>query len=176
MMGFWVRFPVLPFLPWRFFPEGEDSHGDYGLGSLVELRFMASPGPSYSWITIHLIRTMYLCLMGVPTSEVGYSSAITGRGEHKVHKGHVMALPPPPQKKKIIYIKLQLGWHLVAAVQHTFTQNTENGIYITINKLNIHNNKKLTNVRSVGRAPALRVIPWHLPYNWGKSMEKPQLW
>ena len=22
--------------------------------------------------------------------------------------------------------------------------------------------------------PALRVIPWHFPYNWGKSMEKPQ--
>jgi len=25
-----------------------------------------------------------------------------------------------------------------------------------------------------GRAPSLRVIPWHLPYNWGKSTEKPQ--
>jgi len=23
-----------------------------------------------------------------------------------------------------------------------------------------------------GRAPSLRVIPWHLPYNWGKSTEK----
>jgi hypothetical protein len=27
-----VRFPVLP---WVFFLEGEDSHGDHGLGSLV---------------------------------------------------------------------------------------------------------------------------------------------
>jgi len=27
---------------------------------------------------------------------------------------------------------------------------------------------------SMGRAPSLQVIPWHLPYNWGKSMEKPQ--
>jgi hypothetical protein len=26
----------------------------------------------------------------------------------------------------------------------------------------------------VGRAPSLRVIPWNLPYNWGKSTEKPQ--
>jgi len=25
-----------------------------------------------------------------------------------------------------------------------------------------------------GRATSLRVIPWHLPYNWGKSTEKPQ--
>jgi len=25
-----------------------------------------------------------------------------------------------------------------------------------------------------GRAPSLRVKPWHLPYNWGKSTEKPQ--
>jgi hypothetical protein len=30
-----VRFPALP---WGFFLEGEDSHGDHGLGSLVELR------------------------------------------------------------------------------------------------------------------------------------------
>jgi hypothetical protein len=29
--------------------------------------------------------------MGVPTSEVGYTSATTGRGDHKVHKGHVVS-------------------------------------------------------------------------------------
>jgi hypothetical protein len=34
--------------------------------------------------------------MGVPTSEVGYTSATTGRGNHEVHKGHVVAL----EKKK----------------------------------------------------------------------------
>ena len=28
--------------------------------------------------------------------------------------------------------------------------------------------------KSVGHAPSLRVITWHLPYNWGKSTEKPQ--
>jgi hypothetical protein len=28
--------------------------------------------------------------MGVPTSEVGYTSATTGRGVHEVHKGHVV--------------------------------------------------------------------------------------
>jgi hypothetical protein len=43
--------------------------------------------------------------------------------------------------------------------------------YITITKLNTHNNKKLTNLWSSGRAPSLQVIPWHLPYNWGKSKE-----
>ena len=26
--------------------------------------------------------------------------------------------------------------------------------------------------KSAGRAPSLRVIPWHLPYNWGKSRGK----
>jgi len=31
-----------------------------------------------------------------------------------------------------------------------------------------------TNWKSVGRAPSLRVIPWHSPYNWGKSTEEPQ--
>jgi hypothetical protein len=30
--------------------------------------------------------------MGVPTLEVGYTSAATGRGDHEVHKGHVVAL------------------------------------------------------------------------------------
>jgi hypothetical protein len=30
--------------------------------------------------------------MGVPTLEVGYNSATTGRGDHEVHKGHVVAL------------------------------------------------------------------------------------
>jgi len=28
--------------------------------------------------------------------------------------------------------------------------------------------------KSPDRAPSLRGIPWHLPYNWGKSTEKPQ--
>jgi hypothetical protein len=30
--------------------------------------------------------------MGVPTSEVCYTSATTRRGDHEVHKGHVVAL------------------------------------------------------------------------------------
>jgi hypothetical protein len=30
--------------------------------------------------------------MGVPTLEVRYTSATTGRGDHEVHKGHVVAL------------------------------------------------------------------------------------
>ena len=29
--------------------------------------------------------------------------------------------------------------------------------------------------KSAGRAPSWLVIPWHLPYNRGKSTEKPQL-
>jgi hypothetical protein len=38
-------------------------------------------------------------LMGVSTSEVGYTSATTGRGDHKVHKGHVVALVEEKEKK-----------------------------------------------------------------------------
>jgi hypothetical protein len=30
--------------------------------------------------------------MGVPNSEVSHISATTGRGDHEVHKGHVVAL------------------------------------------------------------------------------------
>jgi hypothetical protein len=30
--------------------------------------------------------------MGVPTTEVSYTSAAAGSGDHEVHKGHVVAL------------------------------------------------------------------------------------
>jgi hypothetical protein len=30
--------------------------------------------------------------MSVPPSEVGYTSTTTGRGDHEVHKGHVVAM------------------------------------------------------------------------------------
>jgi hypothetical protein len=30
--------------------------------------------------------------MGLPTSEVGYTSATTERRDHEIHKGHVVAL------------------------------------------------------------------------------------
>jgi hypothetical protein len=104
-MRSWVQFPVLP---WEFFLEAEDSHGDHGLGSLAELRFKAPPGTSYSYITIHLIRATQLCLMGIPTSEVDYTSATTGRKDHEVHKGHVVAL----EKNKIwlvLYLLIRFG-------------------------------------------------------------------
>ena len=51
---------------------------------------------------------------------------------------------------------------------HIYTQT----IHVAIqNKQYIeqHNNWK-----SAGRAPSWLVIPWHLPYNRGKSTEKPQ--
>ena len=39
------------------FLEGEDSHGDHGLGRLVEFRFKAPPGTTSSSITTHTIGT-----------------------------------------------------------------------------------------------------------------------
>jgi hypothetical protein len=45
--------------------------------------------------------------MGVPTSEVGYTSATTGRGDHEVHKGHVVTLG----KKKKSMIAVDLLYH-----------------------------------------------------------------
>jgi hypothetical protein len=38
--------------------------------------------------------------MGVPNSEVGYTSATTGRGVHEVHKGHVVVLGGGNKKLK----------------------------------------------------------------------------
>jgi hypothetical protein len=39
--------------------------------------------------------------MGVPTSEVGYTSATTGRGDHEVHKGRVVAVGRKNKKLRI---------------------------------------------------------------------------
>jgi hypothetical protein len=69
-------------------------------------------------------------------------------------------------------------WEIVQSHLHTNTaQNIENGTQKTIKKLGtyIPIKKFKINLRSAGRAPSLRVIPWHLPYNLGKRMEKPQL-
>jgi len=68
------------------FPEGEDSQGDHGLGRLVEFRFKGPPGATSSSITTHIIGTMYLRLMGVPTLEVGYTPSMPRREDHEVHK------------------------------------------------------------------------------------------
>jgi hypothetical protein len=57
-------------------------------------------------------------------------------------------------------------WH---STVHIYTQtNTKNNTKQTIHKTTQNLWK------SAGRAPSLRVLPWHLPYNWGKSTEKPQ--
>jgi hypothetical protein len=51
---------------------------------------------------------------------------------------------------------------------HLHTSNTQNDTKQTIHRT-------IQKVwKSAGRAPTWRVIPWHLPYNWGKSTEKPQ--
>ena len=38
-------------------------------------------------------------VMGVPTSEVGYTSAMPRREDHEFRKGHVGHWTPPPKKK-----------------------------------------------------------------------------
>jgi hypothetical protein len=40
--------------------------------------------------------------MGVPTSDVGYTSTKTGRGDHEVHKGHVVDKKEKKKKEKIL--------------------------------------------------------------------------
>jgi len=50
------------------------------------LSFMGPPGTTSSYITTHIIGTTLPCLMSVPTSEVGYTSAMPRREDHEVHK------------------------------------------------------------------------------------------
>jgi len=68
------------------FSEREDSHGDHGLGRLVEFRFKGPPGNTSSYFTTHIIGITQPRPMGVSNSEVGYTSAMPRREDHKVHK------------------------------------------------------------------------------------------
>jgi len=71
-----------------------------------------------------------------------------------------------------IYIYLQLGSHPVAVVQYTFTHKQYRERH-SRHKQYIEQHSSLIR-KSADRASSLRGIPWHLPYNWGKSMENPQ--
>jgi len=51
---------------------------------------------------------------------------------------------------------------------HLHTNNTQND-----KKPKIHRTTQKF-WKSAGHAPSWLVMPWHLPYSWGKSMEKPQ--
>ena len=51
---------------------------------------------------------------------------------------------------------------------HLHTNNTQNNTKQTINRTTQQFWK------SAARAPSWLVLPWHLPYNRGKSTEKPQ--
>jgi uncharacterized integral membrane protein len=53
---------------------------------------------------------------------------------------------------------------------HIYTQT----IHRTIKKQTIHGTTQQF-WKSAGRAPSWLVIPWHLPYNRGKSTEKTQV-
>jgi hypothetical protein len=53
--------------------------------------------------------------------------------------------------------------------------STQSHTIYSTTQIKIHRTTQLEKKRmwkSAGRAPSWRVIPWHLPYNWGKSMEK----
>jgi len=61
----------------------------------------------------------------------------------------------------------------VAIVQYTFTQKQYTEQHNIDTKQHIEQHNSLIR-KSVGRAPFLRGMPWHLPYNWRKSTQKPQ--
>jgi hypothetical protein len=63
--------------------------------------------------------------MGVPISEVGYTSATTGRGDHEVHKGHVVALEKKNYSKNVIRRSSNVGWkQLVLALRFIENKKT----------------------------------------------------
>ena len=75
------------------FLEGEDSHGDRGLGRLVEFRFKAPPGTTFSSITAHTSSGQRNCASWAyqPQKSVTLLPCPGGRTT-KSTKGHVVAL------------------------------------------------------------------------------------
>jgi len=61
----------------------------------------------------------------------------------------------------------------VAVVQYVFTNKQTIHRTTQSTKKYIEQHNSLIG-KSAGRAPSLRGIPWHLPYNRGKSTENPQ--
>jgi len=71
----------------------------------------------------------------------------------------------------MIYLLTEIGLTRgVSSKVHIYTQTIHR---TTQNKQYIEQHNSLVR-KSPDRALSLRGIPWHLPYNWGKSMEKPQ--
>jgi hypothetical protein len=69
--------------------------------------------------------------MAVPTSEVGYTSATTGRGDHEVHKGHVVALTKERKKESITFTSLHQIYHYIKQYPIKYQKKV-----ITLNNLN----------------------------------------
>jgi hypothetical protein len=73
----------------------------------------------------------------------------------------------------LIYLSTVIGL-TPGGSTHLHINNTWN---ITINKKTTRITKKQHKQqigKRIGRAQSLLIILWHLPYNWGKSTEKPQ--
>ena len=64
----------------------------------------------------------------------------------------------------MIYLLTAIGLSPGGSNTHLHTNNTKQTIHRTTQQF----------WKSVGCAPSWLVLPWHLPYNWGNSTEKPQ--
>ena len=64
-----------------------------------------------------------------------------------------------------VHRTIQKFWN---SAGHLHTNSTQKNTKQTIHRTT------QTFWNGAGHAPCLRVIPWHLPYSWGKSTEKPQ--
>jgi hypothetical protein len=84
-----------------------------------------------------------------------------------------------PSGRAVYGVGLQpLYWYMIYLFIYLFNRSwvdTRWQQYITHLHTNSTHNTEKGKLVSAGRAPFLRVIPWHLPYNWGKSTGKPQL-
>jgi hypothetical protein len=78
---------------------------------------------------------------------------------------------------KILLYGLDYNHHLWYDMIYLFNRSwvdTRWQQYIThLHTNSTHNTEKGKSVKC-GPCPVLRIIPWHLPYNWGKNTENPQ--
>jgi cytochrome c553 len=72
--------------------------------------------------------------MGVPTSEVGYTPAMSRREDHEVHKGHVVALG----KKKYFKDSVHISQHTFCYKCHPANDASGNNRCLLLESIEAH--------------------------------------
>ena len=134
---------------------------------------------AFAFFVICFYTGLFLCFCAIQLQFGGRGETHGGLSEHLHRKlvtsqcqgNYTTVKQNDSQIRKLYDIFVNYNWVVTQWQQystHLHTNNTQNDTKQTIYRTTQQFWK------SAGRAPSWLVIPWHLPYNQGKSTEKPQ--